>query len=171
MSTVNQISEEWLKSVGFKWHQLERQPSKMWTLWLGDCTRTGISSFEDLGIEVMDNGNYPKPGAFSVFLRADMYHRYSRFIHIRYVYTQDEIIALVEALTGQKWNPANNIYGSMRTPEQAKRIFEEAQRLDLAWLREAPAHMKWNEIEKDDTRGRALPEHYEAAEKARNPNG
>lgn len=161
---MNNLSEEWLKSAGFKWHQLERQPAKMWTLWLGGCTRTGISSFEDLGIEVADNGGYPKPGAFTVFLRADHAGRYSRFIHIRYVYSQEEVIAIIEALTGQKWDPANNIYGSMHTPEQAKRITEESKRLDLQWLR---ANHKWNEIEKDDTRGKALPEHYEAAEKAR----
>lgn len=159
------ITEDWLRSVGFKWHQLERQPSKMWVLWLGDCTRTGISSFEDLGIEVADNQNYPTPGTFTVFLRSDTAHQYSRFIHIRYVHTKAEVIALVEALTGQKWDAANNIYGSMHTPEQAERLRKEAERLDLKWLHESPG--KWAEIEKDETRGRALPEHYEAHEKAK----
>lgn len=162
---MNPITEEWLRSVGFKWHQLERQLSKMWTLWLGDCTRTTISSFEDLGIEVSDNQNFPKPGAFSVFLRADHAGRYSRFIHIRYVYTQEEVILLIEALTGQRWDPANNLYGSMRTPEQAERIRAEARRLDIRWMVDAPAHSKWNEVEKDDSRGKALPEHLEFHEK------
>jgi len=29
------LTEEWLKRVGFKWHQLDRQPDKHWLLWLG----------------------------------------------------------------------------------------------------------------------------------------
>lgn len=161
----DKLTEEWLRSVGFKWHQLERQPAKMWTLWLGDCTRTGLSSFEDLGIEVSDNGKYPQPGAWSVWLRGDYAGRYSRFIHIRYVYTRREVIRLIEALTGQAWEPANILYGSMRTPEQARRILEEERRLDLKWMRESSNHAKWSNIEKDDTLGRPLPEHLEFHEK------
>lgn len=33
--TDDPITEEWLKSVGFKWHQFDRQPDKHWLLWLG----------------------------------------------------------------------------------------------------------------------------------------
>lgn len=152
------ITEDWLRDSGFRWHQLERQPSKMWTLWLGDCTRTGISSFEDLGIEIADNGNYPEAGYWTVFLRSDSAHRYSRFIHIRYIRFQREAIALIEALTGQTWDSNNNLYGSMRTPEQAERLRKEHERLDLKWNREGH---KWHKIEEDETRGRCLPEHYE----------
>jgi len=44
------ISEEWLASVGFKWHQLKRQPAKHWVLWLGG--RRFLQSYEDLGVEL-----------------------------------------------------------------------------------------------------------------------
>jgi len=157
---ITPITEDWLRSVGFKWHQLERQPEKMWLLWLGDCTRTTFSSFEDLGIEIASNRDYPIKGSWSVWLRADHAHRYCRFIHIRYITSQEELIALVEALTGQRWNPENNLYGSMRTPEQATAIRKEDERIDIKWLHN---NHKWNSIEKDDTRGRALPEHMQAA--------
>lgn len=60
-----------------------------------------------------------------------------------------------------EWNPANHLYGAARTPAQAARIRDEdATRIDRqgTWP-------KWRDIEHDDTRGRALPEHMEAAVK------
>lgn len=54
------ITEEWLKSVGFKWHQFVRQPDT----------------------------------------------------------TCGDVIALVEAITGQPWDPENHLYGSAHTPER-----------------------------------------------------
>jgi hypothetical protein len=45
------ITEEWLKLVGFRWHQLERQPSRHWLLWLGGALDDGtVPAVEDLGI-------------------------------------------------------------------------------------------------------------------------
>ncbi len=31
------ITEDWLYAVGFRWHQLDRQPNKQWLLWLGNA--------------------------------------------------------------------------------------------------------------------------------------
>ena len=62
---------------------------------------------------------------------------------------------------GQAWNPANHWYGAMRTPANAERCRREASRLDVELLTARP---KWAAIEQDDSRGRALPEHYEAYE-------
>lgn len=154
------ITEEWLKSVGFKWHQLARQPNKQWLLWLGDAVG---KCFEDIGIEVTSGAYTAKDedARWFCWLRADYSGRYSRFIHVRHIQYTDDVIAIVEGITGQKWDVANNLYGSMRKPEDAARIHAEHERLDRKMMRERP----WRETEKDDSMGRALPEHLEAYEK------
>jgi hypothetical protein len=160
------ITEEWLRSVGFKWHQFDRQPDKQWLLWLGDATGNGemFTDLEDLGIELAPVTS--NTDLWHCWLRSDAAHRYSRFLHIRHLKTQDELIALIEAVAGQAFDPINNINGSMFRPEIAARLHrkeeERQQRLDVKMLRP-----NWRDIEKDDSRGRALPEHLQAAEDAR----
>jgi len=147
------ITEDWLKSVGFKWHQFDRQPHKHWLLWLGDVFWKDILvSYDELGIEVSSRGD----DFWFCWLRSDMAGRYHRFIHIRHLRTQDELVHLIEGITGRTWDPMNNMYGWMRSPEQAARIREEDKRLDHKIMHENPS---WFDIEKDDTRGGALPEH------------
>jgi hypothetical protein len=164
MNSSLPITEEWLREVGFKWHQLERQPEKMWLLWLGDAVFAGtmFMCFEDLGITVSHN----RDGRWSCWLRGDYSHRYSRFIFVRDMRYQGELIKLAEAITGQEWDPANHLYGSLLTPEQAARLKaddqERQKRLDQQMLQPT-----WRETEKDESRGRPLIEHLEAAEKAR----
>ena len=68
----------------------------------------------------------------------------------------------MEALTGQAGDPSNNLYGSMYTPAGAAWIRAEEVRLDHRLLLGTP---KWSEPERDDTRGRALPERMEEAVK------
>lgn len=154
------ITEDWLKEVGFKWEQLARQATKHWTLWLGDAVRgrNSMTDIEDLGVVLA-------PGAIDdlwfCWFRSDLSCKYSRFIHLRHLKTQHDLIWLIEGITGQRWDPANNLYGSMRKPENAQRIRENDERLDRKVLKERP----WREIEKDDSRGGALPEHLEAYEK------
>lgn len=152
------LTEDWLKEVGFKWHQHNRQPGKQWLLWLGRAIPDHNIDTEDLGLEISGSGR--DPYAWSCWLRSDTAHRYHRFIHLRYLKTRQEVIDLVQALTSQPWNPANHRYGSVHRPEQMARIFQDEQRLDHQ-LRQDCA--KWAEIEKDDTRGRALPGHMEDA--------
>ncbi len=158
------ITEGWLREVGFKWHQFDRQPTKHWLLWLGSAFPADrFSSYEEFGIELA--GDVPgQPGKWFCWLRSDLAGRYHRFIHVRHLHFQHELIAMIEGLTGQKWDPANNHWGSMRTPEDAERIREDAERADRRNMME---RTRWQEVEKDDTRGRALPEHMEAHEKAR----
>ena len=157
------ITEDWLRSIGFKWHQFDRQPVKIWLLWLGAVVFKGgmFMGADDLGIEVAQN-----PDDWSCWLRGDYSHRYSRFIFVRSLQTQQELIALIEAITGQPFDSANNFNGSMVTPDVAERRREEekrrAQRLDVRLLQP-----NWRDIEKDDSRGRPLPEHLQAAEDAR----
>jgi hypothetical protein len=157
------ITEDWLRSVGFKWHQFDRQPNKQWLLWLGSALlrRDMFTGSEDLGIELAENS-----GSFSdwfCWLRSDSAHRYHRFIHIRHLRYQDELIQMIEGLTGQQWNPANNLYGSMCSPESAERQRQESDRLDMRI--QAKQH-PWHESEKDPDRGRPLVDHVDAAIKS-----
>lgn len=148
------ITEEWLREVGFKWHQLERQLHKHWLLWLGDALDNRATSFDDLGVEVSTGSD----DWWFCWLRSDHAGRYSRFIHIRHVRSRGELIGLIEGVTGRSWNPQDALYGSLHTPERGERLRAEAKRLDLQMLDSRP---KWREIEKDDSRGRALPEHLQ----------
>lgn len=147
------ITEDWLRENGFKWHQLERQNEKHWLLWLGGAMGKHVD-FEDIGIEVAPWVD----GTWFCWLRSDTAHRYSRFIHVRHIRTVGELIRLIEGLINAPFDHENAMYGSLRTPEQAARIRKENERLDLKFMRESP---KWAEVEKDDSRGGALPEHLE----------
>ncbi|MGY3605644.1 MULTISPECIES: hypothetical protein [unclassified Bradyrhizobium] len=160
------ITEEWLKAVGFKWHQFDRQPSKHWLLWLGAGLKEKpcLTSYEDIGIELA--ANVPsRDGDMDWFcwLRSDGAGRYHRFIHLRHVQTRNDVMLLVVAITGRPWTPENHLFGSLRSPMDADRIREDRQRADQRMIHEASPFHKWADIEKDDTRGRALPEHMTAA--------
>lgn len=154
------ITEEWLSQTGFKWHQLERQPSKHWLLWIGDAVNRDdekwrYTSGEDLGVEVASGA---QGNEWFCWIRSDSAGRYSRFVHIRHLRTQEELIRLIEGLTGREWKPEDVLYGGYRTPKQAERLRQEAERLDLRWMKSN----KWRKsIESDDTMGGALPEHLE----------
>jgi hypothetical protein len=168
MSAERPITEEWLKSVGFKWHQFDRQPSKQWLLWCGIPNQQdnwGVDS-QDIGVELSEG----RDGSWFVWLRSDTAHRYSRFLHVRHMRRQDELVKLVEAVTGLPWKPENHIYGAVCTQSFADHRRAEQERLDQKMLL---TNTKWREIEKDDTRGGALPEHMSVAEgfeKARKPD-
>lgn len=159
----NQITEDWLTEVGFKWHQLDRQPDKHWLLWLGDTIRAkddSLTSTEDLGIELAPC----RRDEWFCWLRGDCAGRYHRFIHLRYLRTERDVILLVEALTGFAWRPQDHFFGSCCSPAFAERHRAQRSRLDREIREEGHP---WAGIEKDATRGRALPEHLEAHEKDR----
>lgn len=152
------LSEAWLKANGFKWHQFDRQPDKHWLLWLGGAIDGGMfTTFEDIGIEVAPN-TPTDPLAWFCWLRGDSAGRYHRFIHLRHIHTVGELVKLIEAISGASFDPAHCYYGSLHTPARAARIRAECDRLDRRLLQ--TGH-RWSEAEKDDTRGRALPEHME----------
>jgi hypothetical protein len=145
---VTPITEEWLKSSGFRWDEWERSGGKHWTLWFGDIQKQSFSSFEDLGIEVCRNR--PDSAEWSCWLRSDCSHKYARFIHLRYVTEQRELITLVEALTGLAWQPENHLYGSIRTPSAAAHIRETEDRLDRRVMKQS----KWAKHESDKSAAR-----------------
>ena len=97
-----EITEDWLASVGFKYRDPgERQQWRHWTLTFSEPDDHGMylettmpGWLNRLGEHVgADQGWYLWLG------------RESRFIHLRHVHEQEEIIAVVEALTGQPWVP------------------------------------------------------------------
>ncbi|MGJ5203596.1 hypothetical protein [Bradyrhizobium sp. HKCCYLR20261] len=152
------ISDEWLKSVGFRWHQFDRQPDKHWLLWLGGGLRQrpSLTDFEDLGIEVAPG----RDGSWFCWLRSDMSGRYHRFIHLRHIETQADVIQLVEAISGRPWTPENHLYGHLYSPDGAARVRKDLERLDRRLMLQGH---KWSDEEEDDSRGRALPEHMTEA--------
>lgn len=169
------ITEDWLRAAGFKWHQFERQPSKQWLLWLGgvigyDEARGGrrlFSDTEDLGIELAPCGFLNSSGGIAghqgqwfCWLRSDTAGRYHRFVHVRHLSFTIDLVLLIEGLTGQHWDVANNMHGCMLRPEHAAYRREEAERLDRKLMQE---RRHWYPAEEDDSRGRALPEHLNAA--------
>lgn len=173
LATQIPITEEWLKAIGFKWSRIDRQPSQHWILWIGDALRKNGSLIdtEDLGIELAAcwwpnqvGGIGGTEGQWFCWLRSDTARMYGRFIHVRHLHHQEEVIQLIEALSGQPWDPSNVIYGSMTTPERAARHRAEMDRLDRRMLRESSA---WRDVEKDPSMAGALPEHLEAHEKAK----
>ena len=78
-----------------------------------------------MGIEV--SRSLGDDATWDCWLRRDTAGRYSRFIHIRRVKMQSDVIVLIEALTGQTWDPSNKLYGSMYTPAGAGRNSRRAR--------------------------------------------
>ena|SRR5688572_22433298 len=158
------ITADWLRDVGFKWHQFDRQPDRHWVLWVGQACGQWGTSCDDLAVELApgsyDVERHDRSGWFC-WLRSDLSHRYSRFIHVRRLRTIGEVIALVEGLTGLPWNPELHLYGMVHHPKAAQQLQADGERLDKV-LAERPT---WHDTEKDDSRGRPLREHLEAAVK------
>jgi hypothetical protein len=135
------ITETWLRESGFRWEQCDRQPTKHWLLWLAEACidpvetsrRMFASSSTDLGIEIAQGPGGPP---WYCWLRADYAGRYSRFMHVRYMANQEEVVALIEALTGRPWKSEDVMYGSLRAPEVAARLREDEQRLDKRLAKE-----------------------------------
>lgn len=168
------ITEDWLRESGFQWHQMDRQPSKHWCLWLGSCLecpedgqpdeqRWRFSGDDEIGIEVAYNaqpgGAHQDEAFWFCWFRGDSAGRYHRFIHVRHLRWQREVIALVEAITGRPWHPDRHWCGSVRCERHSESMRRERDRLDLR----INAGRPWSDAEKDETRSRALPEHLDAA--------
>ena len=147
-----EITEDWLKENGFKWHEVERS-GKHWLLWTGSCNaehpsrKYRVQSHDDFGIEL--SKFMPAENIWSVFYRADYAGRYSRFIYVREVWETEQLIALIEAITGIPFDTSNLWYGEYLRPEQAARLREqENHRLDRTWALQG----RWLNDEKDETK-------------------
>lgn len=96
------ISEEWLGDVGFKYREPgERQPFRHWTLTFSEPNDHGLYIETTMpGWLNRDGDHVNADGGWFVWLG-----REHKFLHLRHMKEQSEMIALVEALTGQPWEP------------------------------------------------------------------
>lgn len=98
-----EITEEWLGQVGFKYREPERgQPFRHWKLTFAERDDYGLY------IETTMPGWLNKAGEHvgkesGWFLWIG---REASFLHLRHVFKQAEIVALVEFLSGQPWVPS-----------------------------------------------------------------
>ena len=99
---MSEITEEWLASVGFKYRAPdERQQWKHWTLTFSEPDDHGLYLETTAPGWLNRNGEHinADSGWFLWIGRGTQCNR------TRHVYEQSEIVAMVEALTGQKWEP------------------------------------------------------------------
>lgn len=97
------ITEEWLAEVGFKYREPgERQQFRHWTLTFSEPDDYGM--FIETTMPGWLNAAGDHIGADrGWFLWLGREHK---FIHLRHVWEREEIVAVVEALTGAKWEPS-----------------------------------------------------------------
>lgn len=157
------IDADWLREIGFRWHQLDRQPDQHWLLWMGDAMNDCVTCYEDIGIEVAPAGT----GDWFCWLRSDAGSRYGRFIHLRHIRSRRDLILILEGIAGCGFAPEHCIGGSWMTPEHAARVKGQEQRLDRVLMRQTP----WHAVERDSSRGGALVDHYTAYVDARGDRG
>lgn len=97
------LTEEWLGEVGFKYREPgERQAWRHWTLTFSEPDDHGMY------LETTKPGWLNRNGEH---IGADhgwflWLGRSTQLIHLRHVTEREEIVAVVEALTGQKWEPS-----------------------------------------------------------------
>ncbi len=97
-----EITEEWLASVGFKYRDPEeRQPFKHWTLTFREHDDYGLYLETTAPGWLNRNGEHIAADQ-GWYLWLGRGHKH---FHLRHVFEREEIIAIVEALTGQKWEP------------------------------------------------------------------
>lgn len=98
-----EITEEWLASVGFKYRDPdERQHWKHWTLTFWEPDDYGLYLETTAPGWLNDNGDLIN-GDSGWFLWIG---RDQHYFHLRHVWRREEIVAIVEALIGQKWEPS-----------------------------------------------------------------
>jgi len=96
------LTEDWLASVGFKYREPgERQQFRHWTLTFSEQDGHGL--YIEMTMPGWLNSNGDHVGADrGWFLWLGREHK---FIHLRHVFERSEVVALIEALTGQPWVP------------------------------------------------------------------
>ena len=98
------LTEEWLASVGFKYREPgQRQTFRHWTLTFNEPHDYGLY------IQTTMPGHIDKEGRH-VGMRHGWHLWVGRsdcscFLHLRRVFWRSDIIAIVEAFSGQPWSP------------------------------------------------------------------
>jgi len=97
------ITEEWLAEVGFKYREPgERQQWKHWTLTFAEHDDHGLYIETTAPGWLNRNGDLIN-GDSGWFLWIG---RGTQHLHLRHVFERSEIVAVVEALTGEPWIPS-----------------------------------------------------------------
>ncbi len=96
------ITSLWLTDAGFLQHYFAGQPNPHFLLWLSD----------DLGLELSFGRDKPDPWWFS-WVRTRGSHTFQNSVHLRYLSFKHEVIVLVQALTGRRWNTAYHYNGQI----------------------------------------------------------
>lgn len=145
MKKVAPITEDWLRASGFRWHEMPRCIDKHWTLGLGGTVRGDRRAYsnDDLMLE-LTKADKSGPDWF-VWIRADYAGRYSRLIHVRYMQRVDQVIALIQGLTGLEFRQDHCLYGNFHRPDDAQQLIADADRLHERQARE------WGERAERDT--------------------
>jgi hypothetical protein len=107
----NLITSLWLNEVGFKPHTFGNEPNQHWLLWLSETT----------GLELSFGRDKPRPWWFC-WLRARGLHTPEKLINLRDLNSKHEVITLVQAVTGRRWNPARHYNGSVWIPKAARKV-------------------------------------------------
>lgn len=115
------LSADVLHALGFRkmWTQGNRRAN--FVLWLGD-SRQHCTGTDDVGLELSPNAD--EPGALSddprwfCWLRSDTVQSRGRFCFIRFMRKRNELVALIEAVTGQPYNRERIEHGCFRYPGQ-----------------------------------------------------
>lgn len=122
------ISEQWLKEIKMESRTLKCDKFKHWFLWIGACIPGAVQFFgnESLALELsQDDQNenryfcwlvqdHNKPGC-------------AKSIFMRFLFNKGDFILLLEALTGQEWNPGLIINGTLYDQKHIEHILTTAR--------------------------------------------
>lgn len=99
---MQEITEDWLAEVGFKYREPEdRQPWRHWTLTFSEADDHGLYLETTQPGWLNSHGDHVGADqGWYLWLGRD-----HKFIHLRHVWDRSEIVAVVEALIGRKWEP------------------------------------------------------------------
>ena len=109
------ITEDWLAEVGFKYREPgERQPFRHWTLTFAEQDDYGLYLETTKPGWLNSKGEHVSAES-GWFLWIGREHK---FMHLRHVFEQSEVTALVEALAGQPWTPTKAGHVPVRCRER-----------------------------------------------------
>lgn len=108
------ISEEWLKEIKLEPRTLKGDKFKHWFLWIGACIPGAVQFFgnESLALELSQDDqdekryfcwlvqDYNKPGC-------------AKSIFMRFLFNKGDFILLLEAITGEEWDPQMIVNGTL----------------------------------------------------------
>lgn len=114
------ISYAWLKDVGFRCRAKSRGTNGSWRIWISEELGS-----DDLGLELA-----VVPGSDSTEWNCWLGNasgRFERFLRMRPMRTQGDVIRLVEGLSGLAWEPAHHLYGIVLSEARAVAFLNEQQ--------------------------------------------